>query len=93
MYNPREREPLTHPVNLSGMKVGDFFFFCDECGYQHKTNYMIAGRCHCGTAALMLNCTVTREDRSIWNSAVKAVADGLGEADARFEEFLIKAKG
>lgn len=90
----REDQPLKHPMNLSGMTVGDFFYFCDDCGYQHKTNFVINGRCpECRPErANMLQCTVTESDREIWNSAIKAVAHAQGESDQIFELLTIKPK-
>lgn len=91
----RAIEPLKHPVNLSGMRVGDFFFFCDDCGYQHKTNYVISGRCpECRPthATNMLQCTVEESDREVWNSALHAVAVAQGEMDSMFELLAIKPK-
>lgn len=95
MWKANENESLKHPVNLSGMTVGDFFYFCDECGYQHKANFVISGRCpECRPTHTpnMLQCTVTEEDRSIWNSAIKAAANATGEPDSMFELLLVKPK-
>lgn len=88
----RSKQPLKHPVNLSGMRVGDFFYFCDECGYQHKTNFVISGRCpECKpSSANMIECTVTEHDREIWNSAVQAALNDLD--DKPVDQFLIKPK-
>lgn len=62
MHTYRDSQPLKHKPDLMGMVVGDFFYFCDECGYQHKKNYVISGRCHCGAKEKMFQCTVTKED-------------------------------
>lgn len=93
----RDRQPLKHPVNLSGLTVGDFFYFCDKCGYQHKTGFTISGRecpkCGHGSALEpMFHCRVTEEDRVIWNSAIHAAADATGEPYSAFEFNLVKPK-
>ncbi len=54
---------LNYTVNLEGMLVGDVFFFCNFCGYQHKTGFIISGReCPECRRGPMIHCTVTPED-------------------------------
>lgn len=59
------RKPLRHAVNLTGMVPGDWFWFCDRCGYQHApVNVVIAAKCPCPNCngVGLTQCTVREID-------------------------------
>ena len=56
-----EVSPSKYEYDLSGMKVGDWFLGCPECGFQLETNTAYSPICPiCGRK--MHVCTVTDKD-------------------------------
>lgn len=79
MYNSRDQEPLTHKPDLTGMVVGDFFYFCDFCGHQRPKGAVSSGReCPACGRGQMFVCRVTALD--IFHRDRKASPENFDEA-------------